>query len=194
LPAIAIEDSVIPLWPDQQIIRRPGDLLHPERESQEALDRIKAEIGSMMFSAQYQQQPVPLKGNYILREWFQFVEQPPALGPGDRVVKSWDIASATGEVSDYPVCTTWHMKGRDYYLIDVFRGRLEYPALRRARDIAISSDAVVRTPFTPTTAAWAEITAVLSYLRNSAYPFERVGKDKWKWGGGHLAAAWRWTP
>jgi hypothetical protein len=63
-----------------------------------------------------------------------------------------------------------------------------------ARDIAISSDAVVRTPFTPTTAAWAEITAVLSYLRNSAYPFERVGKDKRKWGGGHPAAAWRWTP
>jgi hypothetical protein len=40
----------------------------------------------------------------------------------------------------------------------------------------------------------AEITAVLSYLRNSAYPFERVGKDKRKWGGGHPAAAWRWTP
>ena len=40
----------------------------------------------------------------------------------------------------------------------------------------------------------AEITAVLSYLRNSAYPFERVGQDKWKWGVGHPAAAWRWTP
>jgi hypothetical protein len=38
----------------------------------------------------------------------------------------------------------------------------------------------------------AEITAVLSYLRN--YPFERVGKDTWKWGVGHPAAAWRWTP
>ena len=85
----------------------------------------------MMFSAQFQQQPVPLKGNYILREWFRFFEQPPALGPADRVVQSWDIASAMGEANDYSVCTTWHMKGRDYYLIDVFRGRLQYPALRR---------------------------------------------------------------
>ena len=40
----------------------------------------------------------------------------------------------------------------------------------------------------------AEITAVPTSLRNSAYPFERVGKDKWKWGGLHAAAAWRWTP
>jgi hypothetical protein len=35
------------------------------------------------------QQPVPLKGNYILREWFRFYEQPPALGPADRIVQSW---------------------------------------------------------------------------------------------------------
>jgi phage terminase large subunit-like protein len=126
-----MDESVIPIWPDKQILRRPGDLSHPERESHEALDRIKAEIGSMMFSAQYQQQPVPIKGNYILREWFPSYDQPPALGPGDLVVQSWDIASATSEFNDYSVCTTWYMKGRDYYLIDVFRGRLQYPALRR---------------------------------------------------------------
>jgi hypothetical protein len=131
LPAIAVEESIIPMWPDKQIIRRPGDLLHPERESQKALDRIKAEIGSMKFSAQYQQQPVPDKGNFIPREWFRFFDQSPALGPGDRVVQSWDIASATGEVNDYSVCTTWYMKRSDYYLVDVFRGRLQYPDLRR---------------------------------------------------------------
>jgi hypothetical protein len=39
LPAIAVEDTVIPIGSGKQIIRRPGDLLHAERESKDALDR-----------------------------------------------------------------------------------------------------------------------------------------------------------
>jgi len=111
--------------------RRQGDVLHAERESQAVLERIKAEIGSLMFSAQYQQRPVPLEGNLVKRDWFRFYDLPPQPGPGDLVVQSWDIAMMTGEANDYSVCTTWRMVKADYYLIDVFRARLEYPDLRR---------------------------------------------------------------
>ena len=38
----------------------------------------------------------------------------------------------------------------------------------------------------------AEIDSLLNYLSNYAYPFERVGKNSWKWGVGHPAAARRW--
>ena len=34
-------------------------------------------------------------------------------------------------LSDYSVCTTWHVVGKTYYLVDVFRKRLEYPGLKR---------------------------------------------------------------
>jgi hypothetical protein len=51
LPAIAVEDSVIPIGPGRQHSRRRDDVLHPERESEEVLSRIKAEMGSLMFSA-----------------------------------------------------------------------------------------------------------------------------------------------
>jgi predicted phage terminase large subunit-like protein len=95
---------------------------------EEVLSRIKAEMGSLMFSAQYQQRPVPLEGNLIRRDWFRFYDQPPHPGP---VVQSWDIAMMTGEVNDFSVCTTWRMIKADYYLIDVFRARLQYPDLRR---------------------------------------------------------------
>ena len=37
----------------------------------------------------------------------------------------------TGDTNDYSVCTTWQMIKADYYLVDVFRARLEYPSLRR---------------------------------------------------------------
>src|SRR4029077_3976952 len=55
LPAIAVEDSVIPIAPGKQFTRRRGEVLHAARESKDALERIKAEIGSLKFSAQYQQ-------------------------------------------------------------------------------------------------------------------------------------------
>ena len=130
LPAIAVEDSVIPLGNGKVMTRRAGDVLHPERESKEALDRIKAEIGSLMFSAQYQQRPIPLEGNLIRRDWFRFYDVLPSH-PNKRIVQSWDIATMTGDTNDYSVCTTWQMIKGDYYLVDVFRARLEYPALRR---------------------------------------------------------------
>ena len=132
LPAIAIEDSTVPIGPGKPpFTRRPGDVLHAERESRAVLERIKAEIGSLMFSAQYQQRPVPLEGNLVKRDWFRFYDQPPSPGPGNLVVQSWDIAMMTGEANDFSVCTTWRMIKADYYLIDVFRARLQYPDLRR---------------------------------------------------------------
>jgi hypothetical protein len=44
------------------------------------------------------------------------------------------------------------------------------------------------------TGSLAEIDALLNYLSNYAYPFERLGKNSWKWGVGHPAAARRWEP
>jgi len=67
LPAIAVEDSVIAVGPGKLITRRRGEVLHGERESKAALERIRDEIGILMFSAQYQQRPVPLEGNLIRR-------------------------------------------------------------------------------------------------------------------------------
>jgi predicted phage terminase large subunit-like protein len=131
LPAIAAEDSVIPIAPGKQITRRRGEVLHPARESKDALERIKAEIGSLKFSAQYQQRPVPLAGNLIRRDWFRTYDRLPDRRPADHVAQSWDIAMMTGEANDFSVCTTWRMVGPDHYLIDRFRARLQYPDLRR---------------------------------------------------------------
>lgn len=130
LPSIAIEDTVISLGHGKVMSRRIGDVQHPERESKDALNRIKAEIGSLNFSAQYQQRPIPIEGNLIRREWFRYYDYLPQ-DSFNRVVQSWDIAMMTGDANDYSVCTTWRMEKSDYYLIDVFRDQLQYPDLRR---------------------------------------------------------------
>jgi predicted phage terminase large subunit-like protein len=55
----------------------------------------------------------------------------PQQNSTERIVQSWDIAMMTGETNDYSVCTTWRMIKADYFLVDVFRARLQYPDLRR---------------------------------------------------------------
>ena len=127
LPAIALEDDTVAIGPDAFYHRRKGEALHPGREPIEVLNALQATMGPRKFSAQYLQRPIPLEGNLIPRDGIQEYD----TAPEGYKVQSWDIASTTSERSDYSVCTTWVVIGRHYYLIDVWRGRLEFPRLRR---------------------------------------------------------------
>ena len=131
LPAIAQMDEEFVLSNGRRFTRREGEVLHPEREPLQVLENIKNNIGTPYFSAQYLQQPIPLKGNFIQWEWFQFYDKLPREG-GDEIVQSWDTAMKATERSDYSVCTTWHIQGERYNIVDVYRERLDYPALRKA--------------------------------------------------------------
>jgi predicted phage terminase large subunit-like protein len=129
LPAVAESDVEIPIGWGDVYSRKAGEPLHPGL-SREVLERIEREIGSFMFSAQYQQQPVPLDGEMIKWRWFQTYDEPPALQERDRIVQSWDTAMTPGTGADYSACTTWLARGNHYYLLDVLRARLDFPSLR----------------------------------------------------------------
>jgi predicted phage terminase large subunit-like protein len=47
-------------------------------------------------------------------------------------VQSWDTSNKASELSDFSVCTSWGIKGKDLYLLHVLRRRMEYPELKRA--------------------------------------------------------------
>ena len=137
LPAIADADQAVPSGPGEVHHRRAGEILHPDREPLEVLEQIKAEMGTLAFSAQYQQRPVPVEGNLVKWSWFRVYAYPPAHNHDGRVIQSWDTASKAGELNDYSVCTTWLKKGDDFYLLDVLRERLDYPHLKmRVIDMA----------------------------------------------------------
>ncbi len=131
LPAIAEEPQVIPLGPQLVHLRQEGDVLHPAREPREGLMRLKAEMGSYAFAAQYQQSPAPRGGGIVKWVWFQTYDVPPEKGSGDLVVQSWDTASKAKEYNDFSACTIWLVRENRYYLLHVLRQRLEYPALRK---------------------------------------------------------------
>ena len=68
----------------------------------------------------------------VKKEWFKFYGEKDRPESFDRVVQSWDTANKATDLSDYSVCTTWGIKGKNLYLLSVLRKRLEYPDLKRA--------------------------------------------------------------
>ena len=133
-PAIAQQDERhLVVTPHGSYVhkRAEGEALHPAREPLEVLERIRRTMGTSFFSAQYLQLPMPPGGGMIKEAWFQRYD--PAHAPTfERIVQSWDCANKVGELNDYSVCTTWGVKDRHPYLINVLRKKLEYPDLKRA--------------------------------------------------------------
>lgn len=65
-------------------------------------------------------------------EWFGRYNARTVPSQFDFVFQSWDTANKNTELSDYSVCTTWGVFNKYFYLLDVFRKRLDYPELKRA--------------------------------------------------------------
>ncbi|HVR89853.1 MAG TPA: phage terminase large subunit [Novosphingobium sp.] len=129
LQAKATEDALIDIGGGRQHKVTSGELLHEERLDDQVLAERLAQMGSGGVEAQYQQNPLPVTGNQIKFEWLQRYASPVDRGDGI-VVQSWDTASKIGVANDWSVCTTWLLKDKISYLLHVWRGRLEFPALR----------------------------------------------------------------
>src|SRR5882757_6956789 len=54
--------------------RTAGTVIDSRRESLEDLEHLRQSMGELFFSAQYQQEPIPLAGNIIKAEWFKEYE------------------------------------------------------------------------------------------------------------------------
>lgn len=101
------------------------------------LESIKVQQGSYTFAAQYQQTPVPLGGGLIKAKWVRRYATLPVKKSPARMILSLDTASKDGCENDWPVCTAWLLHEKKYYLVDVMRGRFDYPTLK-ARMIAFA--------------------------------------------------------
>ncbi len=127
LPAIA--ESGDPLG------RKEGEALWPEAYPVEELDILKRSLGTRDWTSLYQQRPAPVAGGiFQLSWWKRFRELPNGK---NFILQSWDTAFKAGKKNDWSCCTTWMQTQTGYYLLDLWRGRVEYPELKRAvKDIA----------------------------------------------------------
>jgi predicted phage terminase large subunit-like protein len=134
-PAIAEENeshAIQTLCGLYRFERKVGEALHPARESREALDQRRHVQGEYNFAGQYQQAPAPLGGGMVKLSWFKKYTAADLPDTFEMVFQSWDTANKAGELNDYSVCTTWGLKAKNLYLLNVLRRRMEFPVLRRA--------------------------------------------------------------
>lgn len=120
-PAIAEHD---------EIHRRKGEALHPERYSLEQLKKIQKTVGSRDWAALYQQHPIPDGGNIFKAEWFKYWTESSLPPEFDQIVASWDMTFKDSKNSDYVVGQVWGKKGANFYLLDQVRGQWDFVKTR----------------------------------------------------------------
>ena len=114
--------------------------LWPEYWSYEELAATRDELSPQQWNAQYLQNPTAEEGALVKREWWKkwTHSSPPKC---DYVIQSWDTAYTAKQTSDYSACTTWgvfYLVDEDtgvnkpnIILLDAYRERLEFPALKK---------------------------------------------------------------
>lgn len=135
LAALALEEErfeYTTLAGPQAHVRQPGEALHPERESVDTLEGIRASLGEWTFASQYQQTPAPRGGAMVKESWLMRYDLTQLPDRFERTIMSWDTASKASELSDYSVGTVWGVKGKQIYLLYVYRKKVNYPELKQA--------------------------------------------------------------
>jgi predicted phage terminase large subunit-like protein len=96
--------------------------------------RLKKKISRSQAEREHNLGLEELETGMIDLAWFEQrrYRTPPIAGPGDKIIISLDTASKEKEMNDPSVATVWLCRSGAYYLMDVWRDRVEYPGLRRA--------------------------------------------------------------
>ncbi|ACZ49296.1 putative phage-related terminase [Anaplasma centrale str. Israel] len=112
-------------------VRQYNEPLYKNMSAQ-YIKRLKRDVGTYAFSAQYQQCPIDNLGKGIIkRQWFKRYYDTAPQRQECVIVHSWDTASAGTRNSNFSVCTVWACKHRDFFLLEVHKVQLKYTALKR---------------------------------------------------------------
>lgn len=104
-----------------ELLRAPNEPLHPERYSLNYLERVKANAPSRVWSALYQQDPVPEEGLFFTKDMFHMCPTMPSK-EHRRYYMAWDFAISEKQRADYTVgCTLMQDENDNLYLVDLVR-------------------------------------------------------------------------
>lgn len=107
-----------------------GELLWPERFDKNAILQLASDLDSNGLGqshAQLQQDPKPASGALFKRDWWKRYDKYPSTVT--EIVQFWDCAQKPGITNDWTVCATWAKADGAYYLLDLWRGKVEAPQL-----------------------------------------------------------------
>jgi len=119
MPAIAETDEPF---------RNAGEALWPSKFPVSELELIRRESGGAVWASLYQQRPAAADGAIFKRDQWRFYDQAPEM---KRIILSLDTAFKTGAENDYSVIATWGEGQNGYYLLSLWRDRVEFPRLKQ---------------------------------------------------------------
>lgn len=110
------------------LIDERGRCTLPSQYTEDRLEEVQKDNASFM--AQYQQEPTILGGNVIKSEWFGYYPSWEDIKP-DMMFGTADTAQKKGEANDYTVFCMWFVYNNCLHLLDMVRGKVEAPELRK---------------------------------------------------------------
>lgn len=112
---------------DMPALDDDGNALWPGWFSAETLAEIRQDIGDRAWQALYQQRPTAAEGGMFKRAWFTstYTARPRLRA----VVVGVDSAFKTGSANDYSAAMIIGTDGIDYYALDLWEDRVEFPEL-----------------------------------------------------------------
>jgi len=106
---------------------KEGEIL-TKRHDEKSLKRLETSLGSYGTASQLQQKPSPRGGGMIKEKWLRYYVQLPTV---IRWSWSWDTAIKDKEHNDYTVGTLWAECEPGYYLVDMYREKVQWPELEK---------------------------------------------------------------
>ena len=120
LPAIKEDDT------NEDDPRQVGEALWPGKYPIRRLDKIKASVGSKVWSSLYQQKPTPGEGAIFLKEWLSktWVRLPETRC--DLKLISCDLTFKDTKTADFVVMAVYARYGANVYMIDKVKKRMDF--------------------------------------------------------------------
>lgn len=121
--SMVITRTAEPLDPSSglELLRPPDTCLHEARYPTDALKRIKANMEPRLWSALYQQNPVPDEGMYFKKEYLRTQKVLPKLD-NVNIFTAWDFAIGEKQVNDWTVGATIMQDSDDMlYVVEIHR-------------------------------------------------------------------------
>ena len=124
--------------PGDPLGRPEGYSLWPERYPVAKLAKIRRQIGSVAWLAEYQQRPAAVEGAVFKRGWWQYWTEATLPARFEQTIVSLDTAYKSTATADYSVGLVVGLARTGYYVLDIWRDRAEFPALKRAVEMLVT--------------------------------------------------------
>ena len=105
--------------------REIGEALWPGKYPIKRLEKIKASVGSKVWSSLYQQQPTPGEGAIFLRQWLKSYLRLPETRCDLKLI-SCDLTFKDTKTADFVVMSVYARYGADIFLIDKVKKRMSF--------------------------------------------------------------------